>query len=100
MDKLHLYRENFKNRKARKHEIIAVHCSAGVGRTGTFIAAFCLLEKIDEQLAKGIAPENLQINIAKLFVYLNLYRPWLVSRPLQYITLYRTAEWYINQKKS
>lgn len=78
-------------------EIIAVHCSAGVGRTGTFIAAICLLDEIDEQLANGVAAEEVQISIAKLFLYLNFHRPWLVAKPSQYVTLYRTVEWYLNQ---
>lgn len=79
-------------------QIIAVHCSAGVGRTGTFIAATYLLDKIDEQLEKGTHPNDVQINIAKLFLYLNFHRPWLVAKPSQYLTLYRTVEWYLDQK--
>lgn len=80
-------------------EIIAVHCSAGVGRTGTFISAICLLDEIDEQLASGVSLENVQLNISKLFLYLNFHRPWLVAKPSQYLTLYKTVEWYLTQQK-
>lgn len=31
---------------------ILVHCSAGVGRTGTFIALYQLMEMLDEKVAK------------------------------------------------
>jgi hypothetical protein len=80
-----------------ERDIVAVHCSAGVGRTGTFIAAFCLLEAIDEQLAKGVAPSEIRLSIPQLFLYLSLHRPWLVARPSQYVTLYRTVDWYLNK---
>lgn len=81
-------------------EIIAVHCSAGVGRTGTFIASICILDAIDEQLAQGIDPHDVRVSIAKLFLYLNFHRPWMVAKPGQYLTLYRMAEWYLHEKIS
>lgn len=84
--------------KTSVDEILAVHCSAGVGRTGTFIAAICLLEEIDEQVARGISPESIEISISKLFFYMNFYRPWLVAKPSQYLTLYRTVDEYLSQK--
>lgn len=87
-------------RKAlNENQIIAVHCSGGVGRTGTFISAICLLDMIDEQLANGATPEEIQLSIAQLFYYLNFHRPWLVAKPGQYLTLYRTVDWYLNDLK-
>jgi len=86
--------------KTPEKDIIAVHCSAGVGRTGTFIAATCLLDNIDKQLKNGIRPNNLNINIAKLFMYLNFHRPWLIATSSQYITLYKVVDFYIDQLKS
>ena len=91
---------NLVRAKTSKKDIIAVHCSAGVGRTGTFIAATCLLDAIDEQLKDGIKPNNLNINIAKLFMYLNFHRPWLIATSSQYITLYKVVDFYIDQVKS
>ncbi len=85
-------------KQVNEREIIAVHCSAGVGRTGTFISAICLLDEIDEQLASGISRQHIQLNIPKLFLYLNFHRPWLVAKPSQYLTLYRTADWYLNKQ--
>lgn len=85
---------------AKENEIIAVHCSAGVGRTGTFISAVCILDAIDDQLSKGVTSEKIELNIAKLFYYLNFHRPWLVAKAPQYLTLYRMADWYIKNYES
>lgn len=86
-------------KQTKEQEIIAVHCSAGVGRTGTFIAAICLLDAIDAQLEKGIVPDQVEISLAELFLYLNFHRPWLVAKPAQYLTLYQMVGWYLAQQK-
>ena len=43
---------------------ILVHCSAGVGRTGTFIALYQLMETLDQKFGKSINPETFETVIA------------------------------------
>jgi protein tyrosine phosphatase len=88
---------NLVRKKTAENEIVAVHCSAGVGRTGTFISAICILDAIDEQLEKGTHLSDIKLSIAEIFMYLNFYRPWLIAKPSQYVTLYRLVDYYLNQ---
>ena len=74
-------------------DIIAVHCSAGVGRTGTFIAAYCIIKEIDK-LRKTNSLD--QLNIGKIVSSINLQRKWMVGEPAQYFALYQLADYYIN----
>ncbi len=76
-------------------EIIAVHCSAGVGRSGTFIATFLLFEEIDRQLAKGIAPKNINISIEEMVYKISLQRAYAISESQQYLSLYQVVKLYI-----
>ncbi len=86
-------------KRADKDHILAVHCSAGVGRTGTFLAITALLDAIDEQIAAGISPENISLSIPELFLRINLYRRPLVAKEAQYVTLYRAVDYYLDQLK-
>lgn len=66
--------------------LLAVHCSAGVGRTGTFLAALAIVDAIDHK-----QPFSIQE-----FVYrLSLQRSHSVAKASQYVTLYRLAEEYL-----
>jgi hypothetical protein len=69
--------------------MLVVHCSAGVGRTGTFLASLAIIEAID----KGVP-----FSIEEIVYRLSLQRVYSVAKIAQYITLHRLAEAYLNQK--
>lgn len=68
---------------------LTVHCSAGVGRTGTFLAALAIIDAIDA---------NEPFSICEIVYRLSLQRIFSVSTPTQYITLHRMAEIYTPEK--
>jgi hypothetical protein len=78
-------------------DIVAVHCSAGVGRTGTFIAAFLMLDDIDQQIAKGIAKQKVKLSLEKLVYKLSLQRAYLVGEAAQYLALHKLAKLYLEE---
>jgi protein tyrosine phosphatase len=78
--------------------LLACHCSGGVGRTGTFLAGFLLLQEIDRQLAAGLAKEALDISIEKVVLQLSLQRFYMVAKEDQYLTLYRLVDLYLQTK--
>lgn len=89
--------------KVRKHynpstDLLATHCAGGVGRTGTFLAGYILLNEIDRQMAKGISPSNIDLSIEKVVLQLSLQRPFMVTKSAQYETLYRLVELYLASK--
>ncbi len=76
-------------------QVIAVHCRAGVGRTGTFLAAYALIDEIDSQIAKGADIDHIQLSIDRIVWELSLQRPFMVAHFSQYLSLYRLANWYV-----
>ncbi|XP_006942926.4 receptor-type tyrosine-protein phosphatase V-like isoform X1 [Felis catus] len=58
---------------------ILVHCSAGVGRTGTFVALSRLLQQLEEEQA---------VDVFNAVYALRLYRPLMIQTPTQYIFLH------------
>lgn len=73
-----------------KDGLLAIHCSAGVGRTGTFMAALAIVDAIDKREA---------FSIEELVCRLSLQRFHSVGKPSQYVTLHRVAEEYIKFKQ-
>ena len=71
------------------NSIITVHCRAGVGRTGTFIVAYVLVNDIKNQLANGIPAEEIEVSIDKTIWELSLQRAFAVTHYPQYETLYK-----------
>ncbi|MDP1724117.1 MAG: tyrosine-protein phosphatase [Alphaproteobacteria bacterium] len=70
---------------------IAVHCASGVGRTGTFIAAFILADLLDRLKAN-------EVSIEEVALRLSIQRPNMVGTEDQYILLYRFIDYYLEQK--
>ncbi|XP_029418032.1 receptor-type tyrosine-protein phosphatase V-like [Nannospalax galili] len=58
---------------------ILVHCSAGVGRTGTFVALLRLLQQIEEEQV---------VDVFNAVYTLRLHRPLMIQTPSQYIFLH------------
>ena len=72
---------------------IACHCASGVGRTGTFIAAFVLAELIDKSNGTEIP------SIEEMVMKLSIQRPNLMSTTEQYLVLYKFVEYYLSVRK-
>ncbi|KJH41383.1 Protein-tyrosine phosphatase [Dictyocaulus viviparus] len=66
--------------KVRGKSTVVVHCSAGVGRSGTFVA----LEMCLQDLANGIP-----VNVFQVVVHLRKYRALAVQTFEQYLSIYR-----------
>ncbi|XP_063696945.1 receptor-type tyrosine-protein phosphatase delta [Culicoides brevitarsis] len=70
---------------------LVVHCSAGVGRTGTFIALDIIMQKIKEEK---------RLNIYEIVKQLRMQRVKMVQTPGQYIYLYRCVYELMRKEKS
>ena len=72
--------------KKRGNEPIVVHCSAGVGRTGTFISMYFLEKEIKKQIIEKF--EIINFNIFNLVRKLKEMRLYLVQTESQYRFIY------------
>lgn len=68
---------------------IVVHCSAGIGRTGTFIVLGLI---IDELQCKGVHHE---VNVKQVVTDIRKQRSGMVQTELQYKFIYDTLQYYI-----
>lgn len=67
---------------------VVVHCSAGVGRTGTFCTIHMLLARLHNEMKKGsVARLNLYNTVLKL----RRQRPGMVQQQEQYIFCYEAV---------
>lgn len=70
----------------QEESLLAVHCSAGVGRTGTFLASIAIIDAIDQQIP---------FSIEEIVYRISLQRISSVAKHSQYIALHRLAETYL-----
>ncbi|KAG6599681.1 Receptor-type tyrosine-protein phosphatase [Phytophthora cinnamomi] len=95
LDAVNSYRDD----ASRKHKVdarVVVHCSAGIGRSGTFIAIDILLKQLYQVLAdrNGSAEQNAQamehaLDVPRVVHRLRSQRPGMVQTPEQYEMIYQ-----------
>jgi hypothetical protein len=74
----------------KEHDgLMVVHCSGGVGRTGTFFGALAIIDAIDKKTP---------FSIEEIVYRLSLQRIHSVAKFDQYLTLYRLAEIYLDRQ--
>ena len=85
-----------KNNKNNQATPVVVHCSAGVGRTGTFIAMYYLYKEILGQIKQE--KNEITFSIFNLVRKLKEMRAHLVQTEEQYIFLYKFVQYLLNKK--
>lgn len=85
----------FRDEASRRYKVnarVLVHCSAGIGRSGTFIAIDILLKRLYQVLFCGTCtPEAIEValDIPKVVHRLRAQRPGMVQTPEQYQMIYQ-----------
>jgi protein tyrosine phosphatase len=77
----------------KKFPLIACHCFGGVGRTGTFIAAYTIIDALEKLKKQN---KIIEISIEKIVAQLALQRFLMVAQASQYVTLYRVVDHYMS----
>ena len=72
---------------------ILVHCSAGVGRTGTFIAVYKLVAEYGDDKVK-------ELDLFQTVVEMRKQRLKMVQRDAQYIYIVKCVRDYVTGKES
>ena len=95
------------NNEKEDHISILTHCSAGVGRTGTFLALYKIMEEIDEKLEMHVERTEIkkresidplrQLNIFKTVLSLRTKRVEMVQSFAQYKYLHACVADYLRE---
>jgi protein tyrosine phosphatase len=88
MDLWHLVQEKLKSHKSGEKHKIVIHCTGGVGRTGTFIAIDIAGQELKEKQKDGKWKE---FSIEKVIHFLRKKRMNMVGSVSQYIFCHRAA---------
>ena len=84
----------------RNNKPLIVHCSAGVGRTGTFIAIYLLIDQIFHQPGNDIYNNNIiEFNIFNLVRQLKEMRLKLIENVEQYIFVHDYIKYCLENYK-
>lgn len=81
-----------------KSNQVWVHCSGGIGRTPTFIAAHSLRHEIDKQIVEGKSKEEIYINIEARVMELRTARDNSIQTPDQLEAVYAHLKRYTASK--
>jgi len=73
-----------------------VHCSAGVGRTGTFISIYCLFKEIMSQI-KNEKSENINFSVFNMVRKLKEMRLLMVQSNEQYKFIYDFIDYLLQE---
>ena len=79
-----------------KNNPMIVHCSAGVGRTGTFVSMYLLEKEINEQI--NAKKEYIRFNIFNLVRKIKEMRMYMVQSEVQYEFIYAYVKYLLETK--